>query len=81
MKINGFEYTTQEVFEALQAKGYEIEAKSFDGFDDTFPGGREYMQLEEYCAIKPGENCTEKNQWENVAIREFQKDFVKPPLI
>lgn len=81
MQINQHEYTQEEVFEALKNKGYSIELKDFVGYDETFPNGKEAIRYKDHCAIKPGENCTEKNQWQNVAIKEFQKDFTKPKLV
>ena len=81
MKINGYEYTKEEIFEALRKKGYLLLRYTYTGTDETFPGGTESFEVDTYCALKGADLPEEKNTWENVAIREFQKTFVKPPLI
>ncbi|MCZ2084142.1 MAG: hypothetical protein LC112_07690 [Flavobacteriales bacterium] len=81
MKINGHEYTQQEIFEALRKKGYLLLRYTYTANDETFPNGVEHFQVNTYCALKGADLPSEKNLWENVAIREFQKSFVKPPLL
>lgn len=81
MKINGHDYTKEEIFEALRKKGYLLLKYTFTDYDVTFPGGIECFEIDTYCALKGGDLPDIKNTWENVAIREFQKSFVKPPLV
>ena len=81
MKINGFEYTQQEIFEALRKKGYLLLRYTYIATDETFPNGVEHFEVNTYCALKGADLPSEKNTWENVAIKEFQKSFVKPPLV
>lgn len=81
MKINGHEYTEAEIFEALRKKGYLLLRFTYTDTDETFPGGTETFEIDTFCALKGADMPSEKNTWENVAIREFQKSFVKPPLI
>lgn len=81
MKINGFEYSQEEIFEALRAKGYLLLRYTYQDQDETFPGGIEVYEVNTYCALKGADLPSPENTWENVAIREFQKEFVKPKLI
>ncbi len=81
MKINGFEYTQDEVLDALRKKGYLILPWVWETEDETFPGGTELLKISTKCALKGADLCSEKTMWQNVAIREFQKKFVKPELI
>lgn len=81
MKLNGHEYTQTEVFEALRKIGYLLLRYTYIDKDETFPGGTEEFTVETYCALKAGDLPSEKNLWENVALKEFQKTFLKPPLI
>ena len=81
MKINGFEYTQKEIFEALREKGYLLLKYRYTATDETFPGGVETFEIDTFCALKGADLPSEKNLWENVAIKEFQKEFVKPKLI
>ena len=81
MKINGYDYTDAEIFEALRAKGYLLLKYTYTGTDETFPGGVESFKIETFCALKGADMPCEKTLWENVAIREFQKGFVKPKLV
>ena len=81
MKLNGFEYTEDEILEALRAKGYLILKTELYFEDQTFPNDWEVFRRDVKCAVKGDELPCEKNQWENVAIREFQKNFVKPKLV
>ena len=81
MNINGHEYTQEEVFEALHYKGYVIVYYQYILTDETFPGGYEDFLIKTHCAIKDNEIPCEKNLWENVAIREFTKEFIKPKLV
>lgn len=81
MILNGFEYTKEEIFEALRKKGYLLLKYSYTDTDETFPGGIETFEVDTHCALKGDDMPSVKNTWENVAIREFQKAFVKPALI
>ncbi len=81
MKINGFEYSKQEVQDALRAKGYLILNWTWNTTDETFPGGTEHLSIDTQCALKGTDLCSEATMWENVAIREFQKEFIKPKLV
>ena len=80
LSLNGYSYTKEEVFKALKAKGYLIIPFIYKATDETFPGGIETFEINTYCAVRGIRSPTEIDLWENVAIREFQKDFVKPPL-
>ena len=81
MKINGHDYTEAEIFEALRNKGYLIlpyrcfweECIYQNVFIEDF--------YDTHCAVKDGENPSDENIYTNVAIKEFQKKFVKPKLI
>lgn len=79
--INGHHYTQEEIFEALRVKGYLLLRYNYTDTDETFPGGVESFEIKTYCALKGADMPSEKNLWENVAIREFQKRFVKPKLV
>ena len=81
MKLNGHEYSPAEIFEALRTKGYLLLRYSYIFTDETFPGGVENFEVNTFCALKGGDLPSEKNLWENVAIKEFQKELVKPKLI
>ena len=81
MKINGFEYTQEEIWEALRMKGYLL--LPYRTYSETHIHGSVYKKewYNTKCAIKGGELPSDENQWTNVAIREFQKEFVKPKLV
>lgn len=81
MILNGHEYTQEEIFEALRQKGYLLLRFTYKCKEDAFMGGFEYHDIDTYCALKGADMPSEKNLWENVAIREFQKSFLRPPLI
>jgi hypothetical protein len=81
MKINGFKYSQEEVFAALRKKGYLLLKFTYIGTEDAFMGGVETFEVNTHCALKGADLPCEKNLWENVAIREFQKTFKKPKLI
>lgn len=81
MKINGYDYSQEEVFEALYRKGYTIVYYQYILTDEIFPGGYEDFTIKTFCAIKCGEKPTQENTWENVAIKEFTKEYVKPKLV
>lgn len=81
MLINGFEYTEDEILDALREKGYLILPWVWETIDETFPGGKELMKINTKCALKGADLCSEKTMWQNVALKEFQKKFVKPKLI
>ncbi len=52
MKLNGFEYTESEIFEALRKKGYLLLRYTYTGTDETFPGGIETFEINTHCALK-----------------------------
>lgn len=81
MKLNGHEYSTEEIFYALRAKGYLIVEFTYMAEDESFPNGTETFKYDTHCAVKDGEAPSEKNLWQNVAIKEFQKHFTKPNLV
>lgn len=78
--INGFIYTQSEVLDALRNKGYLLLRYSYTGTDETFPNGIETYTIDTLCAVKGSDLPEEKNAWQNVAIKEFQKEFIKPKL-
>lgn len=78
--INGFHYTQIEVLEALRKKGYLILKHCYLESDESFPNGIETYTVNTFCAVKGSDLPSEKNLWENVAIKEFQKEFIKPKL-
>lgn len=81
MKLNGHNYTKNEVFEALRQKGYLLLKYSYTDYDETFPGGTESFEVNTHCALKGADLPSQSNTWQNVAIKVFQKSFTKPPLI
>ena len=81
MIINGFTYTEEEILEALHQKGYVILPWVWIYEDETFPGGVELVRRPTKVALKGADLPCEKNIWTNVAIREFQKEMKKPPLV
>lgn len=80
MKINGFEYTESEILEALKKKGYLI--LPFRTYHERHIHGSTFHKewYDTKCAVT-NEDPSDQNIWTNVALREFQKQFVKPPLI
>ena len=81
MKINGFEYTEQEVLEALRKKGYTI--LPYRTYTETPIHGSGFTKdwYDTKCAVKAGQLPSDENVWQNVAIKEFQKEFIKPKLL
>ena len=81
MKINDHEYTKEEVLEALKKKGYLILKHLFH--DEEHLHGSRFIKnhFTTECAVKGADLPTEDNQWQKVAIKEFEKPIVKPPLI
>lgn len=81
MKINGFEYTESEVLDALRLKGYMI--LPFRTFNEIHIHGSRFVKewYSTKCAVKGSELPSDENTWQNVAIKEFQKTFLKPKLI
>lgn len=80
MKINGFEYTESEILDALRQKGYLI--LSYETYREVPVHGSRFVK-EWYttkCAVKGPDLPSDVNIWTNVAIKEFQKEFVKPKL-
>jgi len=81
MKINGFEYTEQEVLEALRKKGYTI--LPYKTYTETPIHGSGFTKdwYDTKCAVKADQLPSDENIWHNVAIKEFQKEFIKPKLL
>ena len=81
MKINGFEYTEQEVLEALRKKGYTI--LPYRTYTETPIHGSSFTKdwYDTKCAVKADQLPSDENVWQNVAIKEFQKEFIKPKLL
>ena len=81
MKINGFEYTEQEVLEALRKKGYTI--LPYRTYTETPIHGSGFTKdwYDTKCAVKADQLPSDENIWQNVAIKEFQKEFIKPKLV
>ena len=81
MKINGFEYTKSEVLEALRRKGYTI--LPYRTYTETPIHGSGFTKDWYWtkCAIKGADIPSDENVWQNVAIKEFQKEFIKPKLL
>ena len=81
MKINGFEYTEQEVLEALRKKGYTI--LPYRTYTETPIHGSGFTKdwYNTKCAVKAYQLPSDENIWQNVAIKEFQKEFIKPKLV
>ena len=81
MKINGFEYTEQEVLEALRKKGYTI--LPYRTYTETPIHGSGFTKdwYDTKCAVKADQLPSDENIWHNVAIKEFQKEFIKPKLV
>lgn len=80
MKLNGLEYSESEILEALKQKGYLI--LPFKDYTERHIHGSRFEKywFETKCAVKENETASEKNIWQNVAIKEFQKEFTKPKL-
>ena len=81
MKINGFEYTESEVLEALRKKGYTI--LPYRTYTETPIHGSSFTKdwYDTKCAVKADQLPSDENIWQNVAIKEFQKEFIKPKLL
>ena len=81
MKINGFEYTESEVLEALRKKGYTI--LPYRTYTETPIHGSGFTKdwYDTKCAVKADQIPSDENIWHNVAIKEFQKEFIKPKLL
>lgn len=81
MKINGFEYTEQEVQDALRKKGYLL--LPYRTYTERHIHGSTFEKdwFETKVALKGAELPSDERIWTNVAIKEFQKEFVKPQLI
>jgi len=81
MKINGFEYTESEVLEALRKKGYTI--LPYRTYTETPIHGSGFTKdwYDTKCAVKADQLPSDENIWQNVAIKEFQKEFIKPKLV
>lgn len=80
MKINGFEYTESEILEALKKKGYLI--LSYKTYHEVHIHGSAFIKdwYDTKCALKGSDLPSDLNIWTNVAIKEFQKEFIKPKL-
>lgn len=80
VNINGFEYTQEEVLDALREKGYLI--LPFKTYTETPIHGSGFTKdwYETKCAVKGADLPSDDNVWQNVAIKEFTKSFTKPKL-
>ncbi|HCM34140.1 hypothetical protein [Chryseobacterium sp.] len=81
MEINGFEYSQQEVIEALKAKGYLI--LNYETFTEEPIHGSTFIKhhITIKCAVKGNELPSDDNVWFLVAKKEFTKPESKPSLI
>ena len=81
MKINGYEYTQEEVLEALREKGYLI--LPYRAYTETHIHGSGFTKdwYNTQCAVKGDETPSDENVWKNVAIKVFTKNFTKPKLV
>ena len=81
MKINGHEYTKEEILEALKKKGYRIVPHTF--YDEEHIHGSTFIKhyYTTECALKITDRPSEKNQWHVIAKKEFERLPGKPPLI
>lgn len=80
MEINGFEYSQQEVLEALKKRGYLI--LNFETFEESHVHGSCFARtnISTKCAVKGGDVPSDENVWQIVAKKEFEKAISKPPL-
>ena len=78
ININGFEYSKEEVLEALKNKGYLILKQKFSRKESA----KAVVNSEEneIYALKGKDLPDESNRWHHVAYREFRRMMVKPPL-
>lgn len=81
MKINDHEYTKEEVLAALKKKGYLILKHTFH--DEEHVHGSRFIKhhYTTECALKGADLPTEDNQWQKIALKEFELKTVKTPLI
>ncbi|MBU4537875.1 MAG: hypothetical protein L6264_09605 [Weeksellaceae bacterium] len=81
IKINGFEYTKEEVLEGLKEKGYLI-LKHTIHVEKCINGCfhvRKHYHTE--CALKGEDLPDENTQWHHVASKVFKRFYSKPPLV
>ncbi|SIT25540.1 hypothetical protein SAMN05421786_11524 [Chryseobacterium ureilyticum] len=80
MEINGYEYTEDEVLEALKKKGYLI--LKFETYNEEPIHGSTFVKhyFTTKCAVKGNQLPSDENIWFKVAEREFEKPFFKPDL-
>lgn len=81
MKINGYEYTDEEIQDALRRKGYLL--LPYRTYTETHIHGSRFVKewYDTKVAIKGDQLPSDEYIWTNVAIKEFQKEFTKPPLV
>ena len=81
MNINGFEYTENEVLDALRQKGYLI--LPYRTYTETHIHGSGFTKdwYDTKCAVKGADLPSDENVWKNVAIKVFTKSFTKPKLV
>ncbi len=81
MTINGHPYSREEILEALRKKGYII-VPYRTYYEKHIHGSFFHKEwYDSYCALRPGEEPCDRNEYHNVAIKEFEKRFAgKPPL-
>lgn len=81
MEINGFDYSQQEVLEALKKRGYLI--LNYETYEETPIHGSCFARtnISTKCAVKGGDIPSDDNIWSEVARKEFEKPIIKPPLL
>ena len=81
MKINGFEYNQEEVLEALRNRGYLI--LPYKTYTEKHRHGSTFIKewYDTKVAVKGDQLPADEYIWQNVAIKEFQREFVKPKLV
>ncbi|WP_447951308.1 hypothetical protein [Chryseobacterium koreense] len=82
MKINGYEYSKEEVLEALERKGYQIVTATF--YHEEHIHGSTFIKhhYTTECALCISDQTpNEANEWHLIAKKEFEKKPGKPPLI
>ncbi|WP_187477828.1 hypothetical protein [Amniculibacterium sp. G2-70] len=81
LKINGYNYSKEEVLDALRGRGYLV--LPYKTYTETHIHGSRFVNdyYNTHVAIKGDQLPSDEYIWTNVAIREFQKEFVKPKLV
>lgn len=81
MKINGYEYSENEILDALRKKGYLI--LPYKTYNESHIHGSHFHKewYNTKCAVKGAEIPSDENIYSKVAVREFEKEFTKPNLM